>query len=68
MMKVKHGSHTHTVTLLDYGIMDTVFRIDGVEVRYSDVSRNPSSGAVWRRAFIEAAIDCFNDGVLMESE
>jgi len=64
-MNINHGNHSHEVSLLDDGTLDTCISVDGREARFSEADRHQDGRvkAVW---LANAARELCEDGELDE--
>jgi hypothetical protein len=67
MMRVRHGDHTHEVTLLDDGTLDTVLDVDGHEVRHCEAERS-DDGSVRMAWLRDAARSACDEGLIGDDD
>lgn len=66
-MKIQKGSKIYTVYLVDDGTLDTVFTVNGYEIRYDSEYVRDEKG-VFLASFEQAVNDYINDESLKEFE
>ena len=64
-MNVRHGDHTHEVTLEDDGTLDTVIQVDGQECRFSQeygAAHRDADGSMTMRGLRALGLEACEDG------